>query len=307
MFRSVGSKLIRMPYAGLIFRHMEKAYRKRKYSRDILKGTPIIVYQMGKVGSASIKNSLESCGIEPVFHVHKMNPSSIQRVRHKALVMNLTPWAWWLGERLFSDIIQKGKKAKFITLVREPISRSISTFFQNFVKFTGVEYDDANFTVEELVRIFMEKSAHAIPLGWFDKEMKSVLGIDVYQYPFPKGKGYLTIKHGNFELLIVKLEVDDSVKEKAISDFLGIEDFRLTKSNVAQDKIYARTYADFIKTLQLPESYVRIMCNSEYMRHFYSDTEIESIRSKWQNKVGNAELSPAIHKELLRAASRDFD
>ena len=187
------------------------------------------------------------------------------------------------------------------------ISRSISDFFQNFGRITGVEYDNADFTVEELVGIFLKNSGHSIVLRWFDEEIKPVLGIDVYQYPFPKEKGYMSIKKGNFELLIIKLEVADAVKEKAIKEFLGIEDFRITRGNVAQDKSYANTYSDFIKTLQLPESYVEIMCKAEYTRHFYTDSEIEAIRSKWQNRVVNTELPPAVHEQLLRTASRDFD
>lgn len=137
--------------------------------------------------------------------------------------------------------------------------------------------------------------------------MKPVLGIDAYQYPFPKENGYLTIKQGNFELLIIKLEVDDSVKEKAIMEFLCIEDFKLTRSNLDQDKNYAKTYREFLEAIELPETYVEIMCSSEYVRHFYSDTEIEAIRSKWRKRVGKTELPPAIYEELLRAASRVVD
>jgi len=296
MLRSVGRKLMRMPYAGLIYGHMEKVHRKRKYSRDILRGTPVIVYQMGKVGSVSIKNSLESCGVAPVFHVHKMNPSGIHWVRHKYLVINQIPWTYWLGERLFADIIHKGRTANFITLVREPISRSISDFFENFGKFI----DDSNYTVEELIRIFIEKAAHAIPLIWFDKEMKPILGIDVYQYPFPKEKGYHVIEKGNFKLLIIKLDIDDSEKERAISEFLGISDFKLTRSNIAKEKSYATMYADFTKKIELPESYVEIMCNSEYTRHFYTDAEIEAIRSKWRNRVKIvAPISMRDHSERV--------
>ena len=70
---------------------------------------------------------------------------------------------------------------------------------------------------------------------------------------------------------------------------------------------YAATYADFIRNLELPECYVEIMCGSEYMRHFYTDAEIESIRSKWRNRVGKTELPAAIHEELLRASSRVVD
>ena len=189
----VRKKLRRIPYAGLFYRQLLKIHRKIRYFKNLRRGTPIIVYQMGKVGSVSIRDSLESYGVEPVFHVHKMNPNSIQRIRENDLAMNRTPSDWWLSEILFADIIRKGKRAQFITLVREPISRSISTFFQNFGRFTGAEYDDADLAIQELVNTFIDKYRHPVPLTWFDVEIKQTLGIDVFEYPFPKEKGILSI------------------------------------------------------------------------------------------------------------------
>lgn len=242
---------------------------------------PIVVYQMGKVGSSSVTESLKLACVNHVFHVHRMNPDNIQRVRKEYLDNNQRPLDEKVGERLYRSIVERRRKAKFITLVREPISRNISAFFQNFMRFTGAEYDDADYTVEELVEIFIRDYKHSVPSTWFDVEMKQTLEIDVYEYQFPKEKGYLSIKKGNFELLILKLEVDDSIKESAIAQFIDKEDFRLIRSNVAKEKNYFQTYRDFILTLKLPESYVESMCNSEYTRHFYSDAEIESIRSDW--------------------------
>lgn len=181
-------------------------------------------------------------------------------------------------------------------------------FFQNFGRFTGVEYDNADdLVIQELVSTFVKEYRHPVPLIWFDVEIRQALGIDVFEYPFPKEKGFLTIEKGNFQLLIIKLEVDDSVKERAIGEFLGVRDFKLTRSNVAQDKSYDAAYADFIKMLELPESYVEIMCNSEYARHFYTEAEIEAIRSKWRNRIGRNLLPAHVHEELYRASSRIVD
>lgn len=272
------------------------------------RSTPIIIYQMGKVGSSSVSKSLELHGIDLVFHIHRMNPDNIEKVRQEYLDNDERPPDERIGKGLYSNVVTNRKKAKFITLVREPISRNTSAFFQNFKRFTGVdEYDHADFAIEELVNIFIERYRHPVPLTWFDVEVKQTLGIDVYEYPFPKEKGYLSIKRGNFELLILKLEVDDSIKEKAIAEFLDAEDFRLIRANVGQDKDYARTYKDFLRTIRLPESYVEIMCNSEYTRHFYSDVEIESVRSKWDNHISKTELPLAVYQELLRASSRVVD
>lgn len=252
------------------------------------RGTPIIVYQMGKVGSSSITDSLMSCQGDRVFQVHIVNPDHLRELRKELLDKNLrSPPHLTLGQMVYRRIIRRDKKAKVITLVREVIGANLSGFFQNFRRFTGVEYDDANFTVEELVDMFFKNHDHRYPLRWFDVEIKGVLGIDVYEYPFPKERGYLSISKGNFDLLILKSEIDDSTKEKAITEFLGIDNFKLTRTNVAQNKNYANTYQDFVQSIKLPESYIERMCNSKYMRHFYSDAEIERIRSRW-NKTSSA-------------------
>jgi hypothetical protein len=265
---------------------------------------PVIVYQMGRVGSRSIWGSLRSCGVAPVFHVHRLNPNNIERVRQEYLDNGLTPMDESLGMRLYADIVRRQKKAKFITLVREPISRNISAFFRNFKRFTGVEYGDGDLSIEELVSTFVQEYRHPVPLTWFDMEMKQTLGIDVYEHPFPKHRGHLTIKKGVFELLILKLEIDDSIKEDVVAQFLDIDDFRLTRANVAQDKDYAQTYRDFLRAIRLPKSYVEIMCSAEYTRHFYSEAEIEAVRSKWRDRLSTMELPSAVQQELLTASSR---
>jgi hypothetical protein len=293
-------------FLSKVRRALGKALHKGLYLRELKKGTPVIVYQMGKVGSSSIGDSLKSCGVAPVFHIHRLNPDNIEKVQQEYLDHGLVPLDESLGERLYAEVIQKRKSVKLITLVREPIGRNMSAFFQNFKRFTGVEYDDADFTVEELVNLFVEGYRHPVPLTWFDVEMKQTLDIDVYEYPFPKEKGHLTIKKGNFELLILKLEVDDAIKEKAIAEFLDVEDFRLIRANVGQDKNYARTYRDFLRTIRLPKSYVELMCTSQYTRHFYSDAEIEAVRSEWRDRIETTELPPAVHQELFKASARDM-
>lgn len=246
------------------------------------RSTPIIVYPLGKAGSASAIASLMSCYGGPVFQVHMMNPDNLKQMQEELMGKNIAfPAHLACGERVYKNIITKRRKAKFITLVREPISTNISSFFQNFRRFTGIEYSDANFEIEELMHIFINNHKHWEVLTALDVETKEVLGIDVYEYPFPKEKGYSSIRKGNFDLLIVRFEIDDSTKENAIGQFLDIDNFKLVRINVSQNKNYASTYQDFVQNIRLPKSYIETMCNSKYMRHFYSDAEIERIRSRW--------------------------
>jgi len=208
---------------------------------------PIIIYQMGKVGSSSIKNSLKSHGIDSVFHAHRINPDNIKAVQkdnleHGLKLMLNSIMYDIVGNRIYFKIVERNKKSKFITLTREPISRNISAFFQNFLRFTDKRYTDSDFTINELINLFLKEYNHNVPLTWFDVEIKETLGIDVYQHPFPKEKGYLKIKKNNFDLLIIKCELDDKIKNNVLSSFLNLKNLKLTRSNVSLKKEYSATY-----------------------------------------------------------------
>ena len=259
---------------------------------------------MGKVGSSSVVESLQRVDMRLVFHVHRMNPHNIQQVREECLRNNQAPMNEDLGETLYRKVIERGKKAKFITLVREPIGRNISAFFENFSRFTDVDYEKSNYGTEELIELFMNRYNHEVPLTWFDVEMKETLGIDVYKHDFPKEKGYLRVKGANSELLILKLETDDSIKEKAITEFLDTGDFMLNRSNMGSEKAYSETYQDFTRTLRLPRAYVELMCNAAYTRHFYSEKEIDAMQSRWGANSQEKELPPGIRGALAKASSR---
>lgn len=272
----------KMDVMDLAYRYIQKAYRKQDYNRKKNKGVPIIIYQMGKVGSNSIMKSLKVCGVGPVFHVHRINPENIEAVRREYIIRNQRPPEEWLGSRLYTDVIKKEKMAKFITIVREPIGRNISAFFQNIDSFVDADCSYNYLSAQELCNIFIARYSHIVPLTWFNVEVNQVLGIDVFSYPFPREKGYLFIERNNFQLLIVKSELDDLTKEEVIGMFLGIRNFKLIRSNVGAEKNYASVYTRFVNDVILPETYIETMCSSGYTRHFYTETEIQAIRVKWQ-------------------------
>ena len=249
---------------------------------------PILVYQMGKVGSVSISESLRSSGVYPVFHIHRLNPENIQRVREEYITKNIHPKDEYLGKWLYGNIIQRNKPTYFITLIREPISRNISAFFQNFEVFAGCRVDESNISLNELVNVFIDHYPHSVPLTWFDIELQPTLDIDVYDYPFPKDTGYVSITKGNFELLILKSEIDDKIKEESLREFLPFSDIGLMRKNVSKNKDYALRYQEFVRNIKLPPDYVGRMLNSKYVHHFYSDTEITGFWSKWVNRSSNS-------------------
>lgn len=172
---------------------------------------PILVYQMGKVGSTSVTETLRMANIgRRIYHFQILRPERVrvyEEFHKKSSPINSNDRYRklkyvWLCQYIRKQIEQglSGKKKwKIVTLVRDPIGRSISDFFQNStVRPSGrarqyeVKSDWYDFEImvndnalEELIQIFLAKYEHGRLLKYFDLEFKSVLGIDLYASEFP--------------------------------------------------------------------------------------------------------------------------
>jgi hypothetical protein len=250
--------------------------KKKMYSE-----CPIVVYQMGKVGSGSITQTLIASGYD-AYHVHHLLEANIEGVKSQLsskgldLPPELTTIPKIIKKNLLSSVTNR-----FVTLVRDPIARNISAFFHNLHILTSMPNSNEILDVKELIDVFLTQYSHEIPLNWFDNELKTVLGIDIYQYPFPKNIGYLEINFKNIHLLIMKVEISDEVKVNALSNFLGGSPIKFRSSNIAEDKYYNDIYKLFQANIKLPTDYIDTMLNSKFTNYFYTDKEINRFRLKW--------------------------
>lgn len=244
--------------------------------------TPVIVYQMGKVGSLSVVRSLRAYGIAPVFHVHRLHPVNRAAMREVMLNRdwNEAPEATWI----YRHILQQQRPAKFISLVREPVGRNVSAFFQNLEVITGLSREAAAHKADTLNTLFLKTYNHHVPLTWFDDELRETLGIDVYAQPFPKEQGYIELRNGPFELLVLRTELPDAEKAFAIQQYLDLRQFEIVRENESKHKWYADLYTHFKQNLGLPQDHIDAVCAAKYTQHFYSDREIEAIRLRWAHK-----------------------
>jgi hypothetical protein len=217
-----------------------------------------------------------------------MVPSNIERVKNRYRKSNVTPYNERIGPILCNKISKGKRKAKIITLVREPLSRNISAFFQNFQIYIGSDKNVTDYQLNKLIDIFIKEYSHDVPLQWFNFEFEKATGINVYNYPFPKHKGYMKIEENNIELLLMKLEIPDTLKESVIADFMHLDKFRLISKNIGKDKTYSKTYQQFKKTVRLPSTYIHKMLSSQYARHFYSEKDISALWVKWHNSQVDA-------------------
>ena len=99
---------------------------------------PIVIYQMGKVGSLTIRSSLEelfrSLSLKiPMYHAHNINNlenlEAIIRTKWPNPAEALPQMKLYTELRMKIDSVSK-QKWNVMSLTRDPVARYISTFFQ---------------------------------------------------------------------------------------------------------------------------------------------------------------------------------
>lgn len=136
-----------------IFKYLEKILGSNYYKLLIEKQFfqnrnnkhPILIWQMGKVGSSSVYYSLQQIFNEkPVYHIHLLSKEMIEKGElYKRSLINGNNSYLYNNEfrKKFKSSMRRGVKWKIISLVREPVGRNISAFFQNIDIFLS-EFDN---------------------------------------------------------------------------------------------------------------------------------------------------------------------
>lgn len=254
--------------------------------------TPIVVMQMGKVGSRSIVDSLERHYSDgPIFHVHALRRESLDTARQRfEEAKKPLPDHLRHSEEVLA-LLDRGAQFKVITLTREPISRNISAFFQRLSDEGRSPTAPTPALVSELIEEFQSSQRHGVATGWFDNQFHAGLGIDVYEHPFSFQTEFQTYETTNVSALLLRTEAADSLKAEQIGAFLETDGFALRRSNDSSTKGYAATYAAFKEAIVLEARYVNRMLNSRYSQHFYSEKERRKVRHFWRLRRQAAESS----------------
>lgn len=259
---------------------------------------PIIIYQMGKVGSKTVEYSLiqayQSLNVNvPIYHVHFLNYLA---EREKNLQEHNNIPAAVIQKEKESQVVRKlidenlDWHWKIVTLIRDPIGVNVAAFFQSLGQFVPdwrEQYRNGTLKAGNLREIFLEQNRdfHYHPIRWFDSQMKPVFEIDVYSTSFPVETGYKIyseMPHAN--LLLIRLEDLNLCAKQAMFEFLGLKKFILRDDNTSDKKDYAELYRDF-KQLSLPVEYVEDIYSAKFSRHFYSQEEREKFSAQWVHKL----------------------
>ncbi len=249
---------------------------------------PIIVYQMGKVASTSVYNSLRALDLDvPVYHLHFLNDleaheeelARLYRPEHGGRQMIR------IARELRAQMQDAPRqKWNLISLVRLPIPRAISGYFMKLEHYFPAFQERlarGELTIREIANYFAEEYRDRMPDFWFEQQVQALFGIDVYASEFPKARGFQIYEQKNIRLLVIRAEDLNRCAVEAMRAFLGLASFQVMNKNLAEEKKYAGAYQDFQRVLRMPPEYVRQMHDTQYAQHFYTQEELNASVQRW--------------------------
>tara|TARA_R110002012_G_scaffold48720_4_gene126575 strand:+ start:3808 stop:4731 length:924 start_codon:yes stop_codon:yes gene_type:complete len=289
-------------YNGDKFLYQRNLSRGYNFSKPL-----VLIYTMGKVGSTSIYESFKDHNSKyNVIHLHTLNSSSLKKrerfikkeVYHdkqytRHVYTNLLWKPIWVKK-----LLAKNKKPiHIITVIREPIGRNISLFFQwlefeesentYFFKSRNEKYPFQITTpkddLTELYKVFLNTFTRQSHNEWLQEELNAVFQLNLLEIPFDKRDNFAIYEDDDKRLLTLKLEKINETFKKGILNFLQ-EDITLLRMNEASAKDINVVYKKFKAGLRLPKQYVDELYNSAYIKHFYTLDEIEEFQLKWRNQ-----------------------
>jgi hypothetical protein len=259
---------------------------------DVL--VPVVVYQMAKVGSSAIVDALLRSRLA-VFHVHRIDPRNIERVRARRRELGWRDYPHvahheQLARQIREKVLAVRKPARFITLVKDPIARNLSSYFEHLDAIWHTDDAHEKVPMEELCAGFLQRFPHTEPLTWFDDELRPTLGIDVFAEPFP-AQGHVVRRSPAYELLVLKTEMPDAAKQAVLARHLGLSVASVRRVYETSSKSKGEVYREFLRRVPLTPEYVRDLLESRYTRHFYGEAERDEMRRRYLD----GRHSPMVH------------
>ena len=252
-------------------------FRYRKYKNR--KNNIILVYTMGKVGSSTVfETMIKEFPLCKAFHIHFLSNHWLKdKLKDTA--------GWEYNKKIAFEFFQyfsknKHKRLKIITLVRDPIARDISEFFQNYRK-EGYNIDKMSlFEIIELVK----GRGHDLSLNWFESDFSNYLEFNIYDYPFNKDKGYSIYRFDGFDLLVMQTEKLNEIFRDAFREFYGFEVKKLLKANETKGKFKKDFYREIKRLYYEEKAELGKVYQSKYVTHFYAKKDVEKFIRSWENK-----------------------
>ncbi len=246
---------------------------------------------MGKVGSTSIHVSLAKAKLpNPTYDVHFLTDRSIENwaglYAAAGLSSSMRSRHVFIGRSL-ARRIRNDEDIPWlvVTGVRDPVARVISSVFQiadwHLPHLVEDGHVDTAGISEYIVAQLTDLANGTVP-DWFDIELKTVFGIDVYEHPFDWQAGYQIIQVDGVRVLVYRVEDLNRIFAPAMQQLLEIDDaIGLVSSNIGAEKPYREDYEAVRRNLRLPSSLCDAIYGGRAVRHFYQEEYVQRLIGNW--------------------------
>ena len=131
-----------------------------------------------------------------------------------------------------------------------------------------------------MINIFFERINHSTPINWFESAFK-LWGIDIKNYHLKSiinKHGLQIFKNPNYKIIMYRFE-DLKKNLNLMLKVFKIDKIKL--KNISSLSWYKDIYHNFLDKVRFTEEYIDRLYNTDVMRYFYTDEEINTFSKKW--------------------------
>ncbi len=255
---------------------------------------PIVVMQMGGVGSTAAINSLRALDLpDPVIHVHVLHDldKRIEDAIRDLPDPSISLWEYVRSKSIRAWMKKADDKTVWnvVTILRDPVARDISGFINNIQEFVpDVEerLDRGDLDIGMLHDLYLSIPVRAKPRVYYEEFFEPVFPFHMPTLPYEHGKGYVIAENDPYRLIVFRYEDLGRVWSQGIQEFLGVAGCRLPEANKTEEKLVGKLYREFRK-LPLPAEYVHKMYGDPVVQRFYSAEEIAASCHRYTNGLND--------------------
>jgi hypothetical protein len=255
-----------------------------------------VVISLPKCGSGTMVSTLARAFFpSKVYHVHNLSKRGADLLGERWLTKgskteNRKEGLWNLQVARDARMAVEERRARhgspvgyYLCGVRDPVALAVSAFFQRYKPEGGpLDWDELRESIGEEMVLAESGIFTGGVSQWFDREIRDMLGIDVFSTPFDFSRGYQIYENEGARLLVIRQENLDGLRP-ALGELYRCQEetFEISSANRAADKPISETYREALERLRFDESMLGKAYGSRYARHFYSEHELEAFRSRW--------------------------
>lgn len=251
----------------------------------------ILVYQMGKVGSKTVVDSLVGTGFKRIDHqAEKRLQQAIEQGQN--IVVHCHAHESTRSILDYCRTREMLNQVRVISLVREILPRNMSSFFQNFDKpgkrnwYFGPKKKIQHTSIKRLSIFFRKCNLRYVEkriCNWPQK-FSDATGFQMLDHAFDTARGFSSYETDDgLRLYFCQTEML-TARWDSLRDYLELDTLPMIPSNVGDDKWYADIYARFKEAYVASDRELTACYDNDIMDHFYSESDLDRFRERWSGR-----------------------